>query len=110
MSRPIPSRLLIHNAVLKHKTGIDRNRNAVYEESLLEHVRVEPTLAISRGNAGETKADTMTLFIDSVNSVYVLPSELDCVRWNGRDFTVRSIKPCYAKNGNTPHHWEVALE
>jgi hypothetical protein len=119
MARAIPARLLIHECVLKHKTGLDRNRNPTYSSTVLKRVRIGATLQIMRGQAGETKADTLTLFIDAVNTQYetpageattqTLPEELDVITWNGNDYTVRSITPCYAQ-GATPQHWEVTLE
>lgn len=109
MSKPIPLRLLVHNATLRHKTGQDRDRNTTYIESSLQHIRIEPTLRTVKGSTGETKADTMTMFIDRVNSTYVLPEELDVVIWDNRSFTVRSVQPCCAQEA-LPHHWEVTLE
>ncbi len=119
MSRPIPARLLIHECVLKHKTGVDRNRNPTYSETVLKRVRIGATFQQLRGNIGETKADTMTLIIDAKNTRYetaageqaaaVIPAENDAIEWQGQNFTVRSVTPCYAQ-GNAPHHWEVTLE
>src|SRR5574344_1178437 len=119
MSRPIPARLLIHDCVLKHKTGIDRNRNPTYSETVLKRVRIGATFQTVRGNVGETKADTMTLVIDAANTTYettsgtetaqVLPAENDVIVWDGKDYTVRSVTPCYAQSDD-PHHWEVTLE
>lgn len=117
--RAIPARLLIHECVLKRKTGTDRNRNPTYSETVLKRVRIGATFQTLRGNIGETKSDTMTLFIDASNTRYenadgdemaaVLPEELDSVEWQGKTYTVRSVMPCYAQ-GATPHHWEVTLE
>jgi len=119
MSRPIPARLLVHDCVLKRKTGIDRDRNPAYEETVLRRVRIGATFQTVRGNIGETKADTMTLIIDAKNTRYetadgeeaaaVIPTENDAVEWQGRSFTVRGVTPCYAQ-GESPHHWEVQLE
>lgn len=119
MSRPIPARLLVHDCVLKRKTGIDRNRNPTYSETVLKRVRIGATFQTIRGNIGETKADTLTLFIDAANTQFettageataaVIPAENDAIEWQGQNFTVRSITPCYAQ-GNAPHHWEVTLE
>ena len=119
MSRPIPTRLLVHDCVLKRKTGIDRNRNPTYSETVLKRVRIGATFQTIRGNIGETKADTMTLIIDAKNTRYetvageqaatVIPSENDAIEWQEQNFTVRSVTPCYTQ-GAAPHHWEVTLE
>ena len=119
MSRPIPARLLVHECVLKHKTGVDRNRNPTYSETVLKRVRIGATFQQLRGNIGETKADTLTLFIDAEKTqfettageatVAIIPIETDAITWDGKSFTVRSVTPCYAQS-DTPHHWEVTLE
>lgn len=119
MARAIPVRLLVHDCVLKRKTGIDRNRNPTYTETVLKRVRIGATFQTIRGNIGETKADTLTLFIDATNTQYetttgeataaIIPIETDAITWEDKDYTVRSVTPCYAQ-GSTPHHWEVTLE
>ena len=119
MSKAIPINLLVHNCILKKATGIDRNRNPIYSQIILKQVRVGATFQSIRGAYGETKADSLTLFIDAKNTVYdaidgktverKLPEEKDVIEWQGQSFTVRSVTPCYT-NGNEPHHWEVTLE
>ena len=119
MSRPIPARLLVHECVLKRKTGTDRNRNPTYTETVLRRVRIGATFQTVRGNIGETKADTLTLFIDAKNTRFetadgvetaaAFPEETDAIEWQGKTYTVRSVTPCYAQ-GATVHHWEVTLE
>lgn len=117
--RAIPRKLLVHSCTLKKQAGLDRNRNPTYTETVLKQVRIGVTFQTVRGNVGETKADTMTLVIDAVNSAYettsgeptaqVLPAENDVIVWDGKSFTVRSVTPCFAQS-DTPHHWEVTLE
>lgn len=117
--RAIPLKLLVHSCTMKRQTGIDRNRNPTYSETVLKRVRIGATFQTVRGNIGETKADTLTLFIDAVNTQFettdgeaaeaVIPAENDAIEWQWQDFTVRSVTPCYAQ-GDTPHHWEVILE
>lgn len=119
MSRPIPARLLVHECVLKRKTGTDRNRNPTYTETVLKRIRIGATFQTVRGNIGETKADTLTLFIDAENTRFeaadgaetavAIPEETDAIEWQGKTYTVRSVTPCYAQ-GERPHHWEVTLE
>lgn len=119
MARAIPARLLVHECVLKHKTGVDRNRNPTYTETVLKRVRIGATFQTLRGNIGETKADTLTLFIDAANTQFetaagepteaIIPIETDAITWNDKDYTVRSVTPCYTQ-GAAPHHWEITLE
>lgn len=89
--RAIPLNLLQQECVLKHKIGQDRNRNSVYEERILVHVRIGATFQTTRGNVGETKSDTLTLYIDEANTRYkntdgeevpaFLPEEQDLIVW-----------------------------
>ena len=119
MAKPIAKKLLIHQIVLKKPSGLDRDRNPTFSETVLKYVRIGATFQTVRGNVGETKADTMTLVIDAVNSAYettsgtetaqVLPAENDVIVWDGKSFTVRSVTPCFAQD-DSPHHWEVTLE
>lgn len=117
--RAIPPKLLVHSCTLKKQTGLDRNRNPTYTETVLKRVRIGATFQTIRGNIGETKADTLTLYIDAENTQFettageqvaaVIPTENDAIEWQEQNFTVRSVTPCYAQ-GSTPHHWEVTLE
>lgn len=117
--RAIPLKLLVHSCTLKRQTGLDRDRNPAYEETVLRRVRIGATFQTAHGSTGETKADTMTLIIDAKNTRYetadgeeaeaVIPAENDAVEWQGQSFTVRGVTPCYAQ-GENPHHWEVQLE
>lgn len=119
MARAIPARLLVHECVLKHKTGVDRNRNPTYSETVLKRVRIGATFQTLRGNIGETKADTLTLIIDAANTQFettegepteaIIPIEADAITWTGKDYTVRSVTPSYTQ-GAAPHHWEITLE
>lgn len=119
MAKPIAKNLLIHQIVLKKPSGLDRDRNPTFSETVLKYVRIGATFQTVRGNVGETKADTMTLVIDAVNSAYettsgeptaqVLPAENDVIVWDSKSFTVRSVTPSFAQ-GDSPHHWEVTLE
>src|SRR5574344_2043309 len=98
MAKPISKKLLVHQIVLKKPSGIDRDRNPTFLETVLKYVRIGATLQTIRGAIGEVKADTMTLFIDAVNTQYetpageattqTLPEELDVITWNGNDYTV----------------------
>lgn len=118
--RAIPAKLLVHSCTLRKRTGLDRDRNPEYTETVLKRVRIGATFQTARGSTGETKADTLTLIVDAKNTRYetadgdeaaaVLPEELDAVEWQGRTFTVRSVTPCCTQGTDAPHHWEVTLE
>ncbi|WP_261789678.1 minor capsid protein [Treponema pectinovorum] len=112
-------KLLVHSCLLKKQIGVDRNRNPLYTKIVLENVRLGATFQTVRGNIGEVKADTMTLFIDAKNTLYktesgekvkaILIEEKDSIEWQNKNFTVRSVTPCFSQ-GDKPHHWEITLE
>lgn len=115
----IPIGLLVHNCILKKQIGIDRNRNPIYSQIILKQVRIGATFQSIRGTYGETKTDSLTLFIDAKNTLYEtvdgeavekkLPEEKDVIEWQSKTFTVRGVTPCYTHD-EQPHHWEVTLE
>jgi hypothetical protein len=119
MAKPIAKKILIHQIVLKKPSGIDRDRNPTFSETVLKYVRIGATLQTIRGAIGEVKADTLTLFIDAKYTQYfttqgeattqTLPQEGDGVTWESNDYTVKSVTPSFAQD-DSPHHWEVTLE
>ena len=114
----IPKHLLIHSVVLKQQKGVDRNRNPVYEESWLCNVRVGVTRRVQTGQHGVIRADTMTLFVDALNSKrmqngqrmpLVLLQENDAVVFEGKEYTIKSVTPFWAGYGDA-RHYEAVLE
>lgn len=114
----IPKRLLIHTVTIKQQKGIDRDRNPVYEDSELQNVRVGVSRRVRAGQHGAVRSDAMTLFIDARHSVSVkdgarlpliLPKENDALIFEGREYCVKGITPCYARGAGV-HHYEAVLE
>jgi len=115
----LSKRLLIHCAVLKQKTGrIDRDRNPIYESAELRNVRIGLTHGVKSGAHGVIRADTMTLFIvplfseyfkDGKKSALVIPNEDDVIVFEGKEYTVKGITPCYGAISKVSHY-EVVLE
>lgn len=114
----IPKHLLIHSVILKQQKGVDRNRNPVYEESWLCNVRVGVTRRVQTGQHGVIRADTMTLFVDALNSKrmqngqrmpLVLLQENDAVVFEGKEYTIKSVTPFWAGYGDA-RHYEAVLE
>lgn len=115
----LSKRLLIHNAILKQKNGrIDRDRNALYESGELRKVRIGVTRRVQSGAHGIIRADTMTLFIVPLCSEYfkdgqrdtlVIPRENDVIVFEGKEYTVKGVTPCYGASGKASHY-EAVLE
>lgn len=111
MGRPISQRILIHSATLKKPAGLDRDRNQVYTSTVLSRIRIAITKQTILTDVGAVKSDAMTLIFDAVNStpVNTVISEDDVITFSGRDYTVKSVTPCYAKDSDAVHHWECSL-
>ena len=71
MSRAIPASLLVHNCTLKKQSRLDRNRNPIYEHTILKQVRIGGTFKSIRGTYGETQFDALMLLIDEQNTVSI---------------------------------------
>lgn len=113
-----PKRLLIHTVTLKQQKGVDRDRNPVYESGNLRRVRIGVTRKVQNGAHGVIRADTMTLFIfpcyseyfkDGKKSALVIPNEDDVIVFEGKEYTVKGVTPCYGA-GARVNHYEVVLE
>lgn len=109
----IGKHLLIHSCTVKEVSGLNRDGGAEYGESiLLEHVRIVPAYSVRRGTVGKEKDDKLLLFIDGVNSAPrgFIPKTDSAVFWQGQQYTVRAVTPCYtAGRGSLVHHWELSL-
>ena len=115
----ISKRLLIHRVEFKQNTGKrDRDRNPVYEVSELRNVRVGVTRRVQAGQHGVIRADTMTLFIDgkysemfkdAQKSSLIIPKENDVIVFEGKEYTVKGVTPCYGASGKASHY-EAVLE
>ena len=101
--------LLIHSCTVQEVSGLNRDGGAEYGENiLLEHVRIVPAYSVRRGAVGEEKDDKLLLFIDGVNRF--IPKTDSAVFWQGQQYTVRAVTPCYTAGIGSPvHHWEVSL-
>ena len=107
----IPQRLLVHTCTYSAPESYDRDGNPTLGEPVtLSHVRLEPVLAAAKSNEGESADDKLTLYyVPFYSTPQIIPEPLSRVTWNGKDYTVRSVQPCYTYGGDTVHHYEAAL-
>ena len=82
------------------------------------NVRVGVTRRVQTGQHGVIRADTMTLFVDALNSKrmqngqrmpLVLLQENDAVVFEGKEYTIKSVTPFWAGYGDA-RHYEAVLE
>ena len=112
MSRPISKSLLIHSCVFSRPQGYDPDGEPTgWQETELQHVRIAPDKSTVLTATGYTQVDTLTVFIDCVNSepADFVPLERDRVLWNGELYTAKTVKACYTRGTDAVHHYEVGL-
>lgn len=107
----IPERLLIHSCAYAAPSGYDRDGNPTMSAPVtLAHVRIEPVIATAQATEGEAADDKLTLYYAPyISTPAVIPEPLARVTWNGNEYTVRSVQPCYTYGGDAVHHYEAAL-
>jgi hypothetical protein len=108
----IPARLLVHTCTYTAPAGgYDRDGEPIPGEPVtLDKVRLEPVNAIGNSTEGVTANDRLTLYYDPLYSQpAITPAPGAVVTWNGEDYTIRSVTPCYTCGGDEVHHFEAAL-
>lgn len=103
--------LLIHTCTYYAPSTRDRDGNITYNEGVaLSNVRLVPVLATMKSDVGETKDDKLTLYVAPFSSTpQIIPEELAKISFKNCDYTIRSVTPCYAKDGDAVDHYEAAL-
>ena len=107
--RPIPFRLLIHGATLKHPTGTDAFQKRTYAETALRRVRFEPATRISKTKDNTEKTFGTVLYFDCARS---LPRGTefapgDRVVFDGTEYEVGGVERLY--DSSRLHHFEIGL-
>ena len=107
----IPQRLLVHSCTYETPGSYDRNGKPTYNEPVtLAHVRIEPVIAVAKGDIGESKDDKLTLYYEPFFSTPAIVLEpLSRITWGGNVFIIRSVTPHYTQGGDAVHHYEAAL-
>lgn len=108
--KPIPKKLLIHNVTLCKEVNKDRwGKGDLFEETVLERVRMEPSSKVIRDKSGAEIQLAATLFYDCKNSS---PKGIsfaldDIIMFNGQKHQVKDIEPLYDER--KLHHYELGL-
>lgn len=109
MSRPIPTRLLIHQATLNDVVRGDYGEEQDKMVAELRQVRFEPSARIVTTASGADVQCVATLFVDGVNSFPrgVSISIGQSVLWEGRRYRVQDV--AREHDERKLHHLEVEL-
>lgn len=107
--RPIPLRLLIHEARLNDVVMDNFQSEQDSLAAMLYRVRFEPSTRVVTGANGQDVQCTATLFVDAMNSYPqgVTVSVGQSVVWDGRRYKVQDVQRLY--DDRRLHHLEVEL-
>lgn len=108
--RPIPKKLLIHTVTLLHISGKDRWGKEITDvQTMLTHVRIEPSSKIVKDKDNNEIQLSATLFFDCKNSRPLLTgfSLDDQIIFNGQKHRIQLVEPLY--DGEKLHHYELGL-
>lgn len=106
--KPIPKSLLIHKVTLYTKVS-GRWEEALGDDILLEHVRMEPSSQIIRDKQGAELQLVALLIYDCKNSRprgmgFAVDQVVD---FNSQRLQIKTVEPLY--DGRRLHHYEMGL-
>ena len=119
MLKPIPSKILRSEAVVKVCTGVDRYQNQTYKTYNVKRVHLQPTNEIRKSVSNTDIVLRSILFVDAHTSVPFLDwcallqaahdKQGDMrVIVRGVEYTAVSVDEL-RDDTDTLHHWEIAL-
>ena len=111
MIKPIPKRLLPHNAIYKEYLGNTGEGDEWGENAPLSFVKIEEKTQVKVTSNGREIVGNAKMFYDSINSKGLTdkPVENSIISFNGREYKVASTDIFYA-DSSSPHHYEVLLK
>ena len=111
MIRPIPKRLLPHQATYKEYLGNTGEGDEWNEELKLKFIKIEEKLQFRVNNNGRELVGNAKMFYDLVNSKGLLnkPTNNSKVVFNGREYKIVDTDILCAES-SIPHHYEVLLK
>ncbi|VDG98905.1 Minor capsid protein [Lysinibacillus sphaericus] len=110
--RPLPKNWLIHQIIYSGYTGKkDDFQKPVYDVPvIINHVRFDDSTVFSRDNSQNKILAEAVIFVDSVNSSPVpMFKEQSVITFNGKQYTLKKVVPCYYPNQDKVHHWELEV-
>ena len=107
--RPIPFRLLIHSATLRHLTGTDEFQHPTCIDTELSRIRIDPSTRTLKTKDNTARTYNAVCFFDCTRSrprgaVFYLGDRLV---FDGTEYEIGSIERLY--DGRRLHHYEIGL-
>lgn len=109
---PLPKSWLIHEIVYEGYTGKkDSWGNPKYDNPItIKHVRFDDSTVFSRDNTQTKVLANAVIFVDAVNSIPIIDfKEQSKVTFNGKEYIIQKVVPCYHPTDNSVHHWELEV-
>ncbi|MBC2004642.1 minor capsid protein [Listeria booriae] len=110
---PLPSSWLIHSVIYEGYTGDkDSWGNPAYEPGkIIAHVRVDLNTVFSRDSTQKQVVADGIIFIDSTNSEGTPDKfvEESRITFDGKEYTLKKVIPCYKVESNEIRHWELEV-
>lgn len=110
--KPLPKKWLIHEIVYEGYTGEkdDWGNDKFDEPFTIKHVRFDDSTVFSRdSNQTKVLADAI-IFVDAKHSAPIPDfKEQSKVSFNGKDYVIQKVVPCYYPNKNEIRHWELEV-
>lgn len=111
MIRPIPKRLLPHNAIYKEYLGNMGEGDEWGADIPLSFVKIEEKMLLKVNSNGREIVGNARMFYDLVNSngLNNKPVENSIINFNGKNYKVVSVD-ILCPDTSYPHHYEVILK
>lgn len=111
MIRPIPKRLLPHNATYKEYLGNNGEGDEWGEDIPLTFIKIEETTQLKVNSNGREIVGNARMFYDLINSLGLTtkPVENSIIIYNGKEYRVVDSNVLCADSAK-PHHYEVLLK
>jgi len=107
----LPKQLLIHSIKYEEYQGIDDWDNEQFADPInIKHVRFDDTTVFSRdSNQNKIVADAV-IFVDAKHSKPKTDfQERSKILFNGKNYVIKKVIPCYHPTKNKVHHWELEV-
>lgn len=109
---PLPKNWLIHSIQYERITGEkDDWGKDIYDKPVeIKNVRFDDSTVFSRDNTQTKVLANAVVFIDSKYSTPIPDlKEQSKVTFNGKEFVIQKVVPCYYPDKNAIHHFELEV-
>lgn len=111
MIKPIPRRLLPHNAIYKEYLGNNGEGDTWGKEISISFIKIEEKTQLKVTSNGREVVGNARLFYDLINSIGLLnePIKNSIIKFKGKEYKIVDIDILCA-TASEPHHYEVLLK